>query len=127
MYPKTSSRIGFTINIEAGERTPRSVANWLLSLLHISPENVRCVMGYIINLTVILDEILRTTGGKVTENGTLRVMGTHVRSGRRDSIHEDIRGFVTETFSMRSIIPEKDLVLERIVSLIKKNCAPPNS
>jgi hypothetical protein len=84
-------------------------------------------MGYIVNLTVILDGIFRTTGGNVTENATLKVMGTHVRSGRRDSIHQDIRSFVTETFSIRSASPERDLVLEKIIHLMKKYCAPPNS
>ncbi|KAN0107065.1 hypothetical protein V8E52_010510 [Russula decolorans] len=91
-----------------------------------SQENVRCVMGYIVNLTVILDDIFRTTGGNVTENAALKVMGTHVRSGRRDSIHRDIRSFVTETFSIRFAVPQKDLVLEKIIDLIRQYCAPPN-
>jgi hypothetical protein len=81
-------------------------------------------MGYIVNFTVILDGIFRTTGGNVTENGALEVMGIHVRSGRRDSIHRDIRSFVIETFSMRFAVPEKDLVLEKIIHLIRQYCAP---
>jgi hypothetical protein len=105
-------------------KTYKNVTNWLLSLSHTSQENVRCVMGYIVNITVILDAIFGTTGGNVTENATLKAMGTHVRSGRRDSIHGDIRSFVTETFSIRSAIPEKDLVLERIISLIRRYCSP---
>jgi hypothetical protein len=89
-------------------------------------------MGYIVNLTVILDDIFRTTGtgGNVTENAALKVTGTHVRSGRRDSIHRDIRSFVTETFSIRFAFPERDLVilvLEKIILLIRQYCAPPNS
>ena len=83
-------------------------------------------MGYIVNLTVILDGVFRTTGGSVTENAALKVMVTHVRSGRRDSIHEDIRRFVTETFSIRVAL-EKDLVLEKMIHLIGQYCAPPNS
>lgn len=40
-------------------------------------ENVRCVMGhyqgcYIVNLTVILDSVLRTAAGNETENAALR-------------------------------------------------------
>jgi S-ribosylhomocysteine lyase LuxS involved in autoinducer biosynthesis len=81
-------------------------------------------MGYILNFTVILDDIFRTTGGNVTENAVLEVMGTHVRSGRRDSIHQDIRSFVIETFSIRFAVPEKDLVLEKIIHLIRQYCAP---
>ena len=86
-------------------------------------------MGYIVNLTVILDGIFRTTCGNlnVTENAALRAMGTHVRSGRRDSIHRDIRSFVTETISIRFAVPQKDLVLEKIIDLIRQYCAPPNS
>jgi hypothetical protein len=98
-----------------------------LILMHISQENVRCMMGYIVNLTVILDDIFRTTSGSVTGNAVLAVIDNHVKSGRRDSIHRDIRSFVAETFSIRSATPEKDLALENIVSLIRRYCAPPNS
>ena len=84
-------------------------------------------MGYIVNLIVILDDIFRTSGNNVTENSALKVMGTHVRSGRRDYIHRDIRSFVNETFSIRFAVPQKDLVLEKIIDLIRKYCTPPNS
>jgi hypothetical protein len=83
-------------------------------------------MGYIINLTVILNDILRTGSGNVTENATLKATNAHVRSGQRDNIHRDIRSFVTETFAIRSAIPQKDLVLEKIVALIRQYCAPPS-
>jgi hypothetical protein len=84
-------------------------------------------MGYIVNLTVILDAIFRATAGNVTEIATLKAMGTHVRSGRRNSIHRDIRSFITETFSIKSATLKKDLVLEKIVSLIRRYCSPPNT
>ena len=126
MYLKTSSQIGLTMYIEAGKRTHRNIANWLLSLSH-SQENVRCLMGYIVNLTVILDAIFGAAAGNVTEIATRRAMDNHVRSGRRNSIDQDIRSFVTETFSIRSAIPEKDLVLEKIISLIRRYCSPQNT
>ena len=87
-------------------------------------------MGYIVNLTVILDDVFRTTGGDVTENAALTVMDTHVRSGRRDRIHRDIRSFVTETFSIWfkfALEEKKDLVFEKITYLIRQYCAPSNS
>jgi hypothetical protein len=84
-------------------------------------------MGYIVNLTVILDAIFRTTAGNVTEIATQKAMDTHVRSGPRNSIHQDIRSFVTETFSIRSATLDKDLVLEKIVSLLRRYCSPPNT
>jgi len=99
----------------------------LTFFLPTSQENVRCVMGYIVNLTAILDDIFRTTGGNVTENAALKVIHTHMRSGRSNSIHRDIRSFVTETFSIRFAVPQKDLVLEKIIDLIRQYCAPPNS
>ena len=83
-------------------------------------------MGYIVNLTVILDKIFGTTGGNVTENAALKVMGTHVRSARRDSIHRDICSFVAETFPTRFAltIPPKDIVLEKIIDLIGQYQCP---
>ena len=84
-------------------------------------------MGYIVDLTVILDDIFRTAGDNVTESAVLRVMGKHVRSGRKDNIHRDIHSFVTETFSIRFAVPEKDLVLEKTIDLIRQYCVPPNS
>ncbi|KAI0278995.1 hypothetical protein BGY98DRAFT_1096380 [Russula aff. rugulosa BPL654] len=102
------------------------LADWVYDVYRGSQENVRCVMGYIVNLTVILDDIFRTTGGNVTENAVLKAMVTHVRSGRRDSIHRDIRSFVTETSSIRFAV-QQDLDLEKIIDMIRQYCAPPNS
>ncbi|KAI0272988.1 hypothetical protein BGY98DRAFT_1099659 [Russula aff. rugulosa BPL654] len=48
-------------------------ADWVYDVYRGSQENVRCVMGYIVNLTVILDGVFRTTGGSVTENAALKV------------------------------------------------------
>ena len=81
-------------------------------------------MGYIANLTVVLDGIFKTAAGNVTENAAMKATNSHVRSGRRESIHQDIRSFVTETFSIIFTIPEKDLVMENIISLIRRYCAP---
>lgn len=36
------------------------------------------IMGYIVNLTVILDDIFRTAAGNVTENAVLKVAFAHV-------------------------------------------------
>ena len=111
------------MNIDGGEWTPRSIASWL-SLSRASLGNIRCVMGYIVNLTVILDDIFQTAAGNVTEGAALKVMGTHIRSGRRDRIHQDIRKFVT--FVIRSPVrpaSQKDLVLEKIIDLIRRYCS----
>jgi hypothetical protein len=70
-------------------------------------------MGYIVNLIVILDSIFRTAAGNVTENAALKATG---------SIHRDIRSFVTETFGIRFALPQKDLVLEKVIDLIRQYC-----
>jgi hypothetical protein len=85
------------------------------------------MMGYIVNLTVIMDGIFRTVADNVTENAALKVIGTHVRCGRRDSIHRDIRSFVTETFPDRFkfAVLQRDPFLEKIIDLIREYCALP--
>ena len=74
---------------------------------------------------MILDNITKTANCNVTDNDVLDVMNEHVRSGRRDSIHQDIRNFVTETYPTR-FNPEKDLVLEKIIDLIRQYCDLPS-
>lgn len=106
--------------------THRNVANRLLSLPHPSENDIRCVMGYIVNLTVILDAVFRTTTGNVTEVATLEAMATHVESGHRRNIHRDIRTFVREKFSIRNSLGERDVVLDMIVVLIQRYCSLKN-
>ncbi len=83
-------------------------------------------MGYIVDLHVILDDITKTAIRNVTDNDALDVMNEHVRSGVRDSIHRDIRDFVAETYPTRFSKPEKDLVVEKIISLIRQYCDLPS-
>jgi len=84
------------------------------------------VMGYIVNLTVILDEIFRTTASNVTEDVALMIMDSYVRSGPRDSIHQEIRSFVAETFPIRFADSQEDQVLEKIIGLIWQYCSSPS-
>ena len=90
--------------------------------MRASQENVRCLMGYIVDLTAILGDVFRTTFGNVSANDVQSAVDRHVNSGRRDRIHGDIHGFVTETFTIRFTVPQRDLVLERIVDLIRQYC-----
>jgi len=99
-------------------------AEWVYDVYRGSQENVRCVMGYIVDLTVILDDIFRTAAGNVTANDVRSAVDRHVNSGRRDRIHRDIQSFVTETFAIRFTVPQRDLVLEKIIDLIRQYCVP---
>jgi len=81
-------------------------------------------MGYIVDLTVILDDIFRTASGNVTANDVQSTVDRHANSGHRDRIHRDIQSFVTETFAIRFTVPQRDLVLEKIIDLIRQFCVP---
>ena len=81
-------------------------------------------MGYIVDLTVILDDIFRRGADNVSNNDAQMAMDRHIRSGRRDRIHRDIHSIVTETFAIRFNVPQRDLVLEKIIDLIRQYCVP---
>jgi len=97
------------------------------SPLLVSQQNVRCVIAYVVGLIVILDDMFRTAGNNVSANDIQSAMNRHVSSGRRDRIHRDIRSFVMETFVTRLRAPQRDLVLEKIVELIRRYCASPSA
>jgi hypothetical protein len=84
------------------------------------------MMGYIVDLTVIMDGIFRMTPANVLPKDAQQVLERHVRSGHRDAIHSDIRSFIAEVLAIRSLAPQKDLVLERIIDLIKQFCVLPS-
>ena len=115
---------GFMALIMEGEWTMRSIMNLPQSLWHVSQENVQCVMGYIIDLTVILNDIFRvvSVSGNVLDSDVQSATDRHVSSGLRDRIHWEIRSFVTETFAIGFSVPQRDLILERITELIQRYC-----
>jgi hypothetical protein len=83
-------------------------------------------MGYIVNLTVILDGIFRVDAGDMSPKHAQQAFEMHVRCGHRDAIHRDIRSFVAEAFAIRVSVPGRDLILERIIDLIGQYCVPPS-
>jgi len=101
-------------------------ADWFHDTYRDSQKNVRCVVGYIINLTVILDGLFRVAAGDMSPKHAQDVLERHDRSGHKDAIHRDIRNFITETFGIRFAVQQKDLILERIIDLIKQFCVPPS-
>lgn len=82
------------------------------------------MMGYIVDLTVILDQIFRSTAGDVSVHDALSAMDRHTISGCRDRIHRDIRDIVTKAFTIRTMVPRQDVVLEQIINLIRQYCVP---
>jgi hypothetical protein len=96
------------------------------SFSHASQENVRCVMGYIVDLTVILDGIFRIATDDISDNDVQKAMDTYMGDGRMKRIHGDICSFVTETFE-RFTESQRDLILEKIIDLIRGYCVPPSA
>ncbi|KAI0285606.1 hypothetical protein BC826DRAFT_1051403 [Russula brevipes] len=101
-------------------------AEWVYDIYRGSQDDVRCVMGYIVDLTVILDGVFRVAANNVRADDVRSVLDRHVKSGRRDRIHRDIRSFVPEAVAIRFAVPQKDLVLEKIIDLIRQYCVPPS-
>ena len=101
---------------------------WLNLFPHVSQEHIRCVMGYVVGLTVVLDQIFRSTAGimSVDDGDIASVVDRHIglQIGRRGMIHQEIRAFVAETFPIRFVNPQTDLVFEKIVDLIRRYCVP---
>ena len=81
-------------------------------------------MGYIVDLTVILDAIFSTTAGHISPENVRLVINMHVSSGNKDKIHREIRRFVTEAYAIRFSVPQRDLILEKIIDLIQGYCVP---
>jgi hypothetical protein len=82
-------------------------------------------MGYIVDLTVVLDVFFSApSSGDISQEKVRLVFEWFVTSGHKEKIHRQIRGFVTEAFAVRVSVPQKDLILERIIDLIQEFCVP---
>ena len=82
------------------------------------------MMGYIIDLAVVLDAIFTAFSGDISRENVQLVFEWLVGSGHKDKIHHHIRGFVTEAFVIRGSVPNKDLIIERIIDFIQEFCVP---
>ena len=89
-----------------------------------SVENVHCMMGYIVDLTVILYGLF-VSGRDVSASEVHGAVDYHVKSGLRRHIHQDISRFVTK--DAFSTYRGKDLCLEKIIDLIRQCCVPQQS
>ncbi|KAF8265218.1 hypothetical protein EI94DRAFT_1702667 [Lactarius quietus] len=99
-------------------------AIWVHGVYKGSQANVRCIMGYIVDLVVILDAIFNTTCDGSLENVQLAI-DSHVSSGNKDKIHRDIREFVTGNFEWGFYLQHTDLILEKIIDLIQHYVSTP--
>ncbi|KAH9977505.1 hypothetical protein BJV74DRAFT_860737 [Russula compacta] len=86
-----------------------------------SIENIRYMMGYIVDLTVILRSIF-VSGHDVSASKIHEAMNHHVVSGLHRRIHRDIRQFVTEANSFAH--SRNDPIIGKITELIRQSCTP---
>ena len=121
---RLDSQIGSTTCTGAGEESVLCLEILAYPSHHITirQENVRCIMGYIIHLTIILDAIFSTISDDVSQDNVQLIIDLCERM--KDRIHSGIRGFVTEVFDIGSSARKQDLILERIIDLIQGFCVP---
>ena len=83
-------------------------------------------MGYIVDLTVILDDIFRAVAGNIISQDHAESILDRFWTGRRRlQINEYIRNNVEETYLLNSTA-HKDIFLESVDDLIKQHCRPPS-
>jgi hypothetical protein len=90
----------------------------------VSGEHVRSVMGYIVDLTVVLDDIFRIGNASVSVDQVEAALDRHMRSDRRDRIHRDISDLVADTLANRFTMSQTDMALEKIIDLLGRYCVP---
>ena len=81
-------------------------------------------MGYIVDLTVVLSGLFESTV-EVSPGGVQSVITDFVASGRKASVHDEIRDFVRA--APTSTYHGHDLIMEKIIDLIRQFCVLPTS
>ncbi|KAI0252056.1 hypothetical protein BJV78DRAFT_1206839 [Lactifluus subvellereus] len=85
---------------------------------------IPCVIGYMIDLTVILHELSKSIGN-VSPRDVQFAVTEHVISGRQKRIHRTIRSFILETSTVKVI--QEDVVVEMIIDLTEEFLVSPDS
>ncbi|KAH9041168.1 hypothetical protein EDB84DRAFT_1474613 [Lactarius hengduanensis] len=99
------------------------MAQWVNGPYQNNNRNIRCIMAYIVDLTVILHGLFVHTRS-VSATKVQSAVNNYAESSSRSLIHDDIRNFVTEIPSAYQTYQEKDTIMEKIIDLIKQNCVP---
>ena len=95
----------------------------MVSLSHFfSKENICLVMGYIVDLTLILCGVFGAHGN-VSPNVTQSVMNNFASSRLKTNIHNDISSFIRTVPQFQYF--DNDVVMTKITDLISRNSDPP--
>ncbi|KAN0136298.1 hypothetical protein V8E53_005903 [Lactarius tabidus] len=95
-------------------------ADWVNFDYQGSRENVRCMMGYIVDLTIVLDDIFRAVAGNMVSQNCAESILRRFQTDRRHEIHKSIRHNVKETYSLR-LTAQQDIFLESVDDLIHQS------
>jgi len=79
-------------------------------------------MGYIVDLIAILSALF-TSPGDVTINEVQSAMKVFVDSPRKSTIHAEICSFIAAEPVLIHL--ERDVIVEKVIDLIKQYCVPP--
>lgn len=85
--------------------------------LLFSPQNIACVMGYVVDLTIVMHRLFAV---EVSEERVVSILEDYAKSGEITQVHNDIRTFVNSNSMIRQ---SKDNVFLEIIRLIEKHRA----
>jgi hypothetical protein len=88
-----------------------------------SNENICLVVGYIVDLTLILCSVFKSPGN-VSPSKVQSVMNNFAGSGLKTSLHDEIRSFIGTVPIFK--YGDNDVVMEKIIDLIRQYCDLPD-
>ncbi|KAH9998775.1 hypothetical protein BJV77DRAFT_980421 [Russula vinacea] len=98
--------------------TPGTGAVWLNNRYENSNENICLVVGYIVDLTLILCRVFRSSSN-ASPNEVQSVMNNFADSSLKTSIHSEISRFIRTVAKFN--YHDNDVVMEKIIDLIRQN------
>jgi len=76
------------------------LAAWAYGVYHRTPANIRCLIGYVVDLTIIMQAIFRASlphkEGEVDQEHIKEIVDKYDRSETKKDVHDAIRSFVHE-------------------------------
>ncbi|KAI0246858.1 hypothetical protein BJV78DRAFT_1364569 [Lactifluus subvellereus] len=113
----TRTPLGSKPSNTPGTGAPMSDASWVNDPYCGTNENVCCVIGYVVDLTVILYHVFKSSRDVSTP--LVRSATTNfARSSYKNEIHNNIREFVTAVPVFARMHLERDVFMEKIIDLI---------
>jgi len=82
----------------------------------LSPSNIACIMGYIVDLTIVMHRLFTVD---MSEEHVISVLEDYVKSGEIAQVHNNIRKFVNNMSTLR--LANKDYTLDEIIRLIENH------